>query len=241
MAKTDNNVTIYIISDTHFNDETNNSQLEDFFLFLKTVRKKADKLFLLGDIFDFYFEYNSVIPRYFFDILCELKRTSKAGVDIHYWTGNHDVWLGDFIYEIGIIPHYQEVIMNINGKKYRVEHGNEFISTDFLKLIFTNKLCIKLFSLIPPDIGISVAKFVSKMSRRYSEEGQLDKKRLVDRFKKFLESDIDTVLLGHFHHPFIHRENNKSLVLLGDWKKFRSYGIISKGNIELRRFSQSPR
>ena len=115
MSHRSNKNIIFVVADTHFHHKSRIKDLKDFFLFLEKVRQKANKLFLLGDIFDFYFEYKTVIPKTLFDIFYELKRTSSVGVEIHYWAVNHDFHLGEFIRELNIIPHFTPEIISAGG------------------------------------------------------------------------------------------------------------------------------
>ncbi len=233
---------IFVIADTHFNHKSKNKDLTDFFLFLELVREEAYKLFLLGDIFDFYFEYKTVIPKTLFRVFCELQRTSSVGVEIHYWAGNHDFWLGNFVKDIGIIPHFNPEIISTGETKILVEHGNELYSPDLMKIILKNKLSRALFSYIHPDLGINLARKISKLSRQRSEKSTLNIDRVIKYAqRKFSRDNIDAILMGHFHRPYLYKEGGKYLTILGDWSNYRSFGIIKGGKISLKRFNHSPR
>ncbi len=241
MSHISNKDIIFVIADTHFHYKSRIKDLKDFFLFLEKVRQKANKLFLLGDIFDFYFEYKTVIPKTLFDIFYELKRTSSVGVEIHYWAGNHDFHLGEFIRELNIIPHFTPEIISADGIKILVGHGIELDSPDLVKLILKNKFSIALFSNIHPDLGIALARKVSKLSRLRSEKSTLNLDSLIKCAQEKFRSGVDAILIGHYHKPYLYKDKEKYLTILGDWSNYRSFCIISNGKISLKRFNHPPR
>ncbi len=233
--------TVFVISDTHFQDWSDKEEIESFFLFLKKVIKEGDTLFLLGDIFDFYFEYKSFVPKSFFYIFHELKKTSEKGVDIHYWIGNHDFWIGDFIEELGIVTHRGAEIVKIGEKRIWLQHGDEMDGNFIAKKFLANRFSRALYSLIHPELGLQMAKVLS----RFSQASSRDQKPNEKLFEKFAETKfsekIDAVIMGHFHKPYLLRRKKKALAVLGDWKSERSYGLIVNGNISVMRFNQSPK
>ena len=235
------NLKIFILADTHFQDWSNRSNIESFLLFLEMVRKKGEVLFLLGDIFDFYFEYKSFLPKSFFNIFCELKKTAEKGIDIHYWMGNHDFWAGKFFDEIGIIKHFHPETVKIGARKIFVLHGDEMDANFMVKTCLTNGLSRTLFSLLHPELGLKIAKIVSRRSDEKSKGMKVNK----EDFKIFAENKfdegIDDIVMGHFHQPFSYKKGNKTLSVIGDWPNNRSYGLIENGRISVMRFTQSPR
>lgn len=238
--KRNNKNLIFAVSDTHFNNRSPENDIEDFFLFLEKVRREAGKLILLGDIFDFYFEYKTVIPRTYFPVFCELQKTSKSGVEIHYWAGNHDFWLGDFIRDLGVILHFYPEVITVCGRRILIEHGHNIDSPDILRTILQNRLSRALYSIIHPDIGIGLAGIVSRLSRAASENSAPDISQFIRYAQGKFAQDIDSILMGHIHHPHLYREGEKTLAIVGDWFNHRSFGIISNGRISLNRFSQPP-
>lgn len=232
---------IFILSDTHFQDWTCNDEIESFILFLETVRKKGNVLFLLGDIFDFYFEYKSFLPKSFFNIFCELKKTAEKGIDIHYWMGNHDFWVGRFFGEIGITKHFNPEIVKIGRKKILVQHGDEMDTNFIIKTCLTNGVSRFLFSLLHPELGLKIAKIVSLRSNAKSKRMKLNR----EGFKIFAENKfaegIDDIVMGHFHQPFCYKKGKQTLSVIGDWQNNQSYGLIANGKISVMRFTQSPR
>jgi UDP-2,3-diacylglucosamine hydrolase len=233
--------TIFIVSDTHFQDWSDKEEIESFLSFLEKVMKEGDELFLLGDIFDFYFEYKSFIPKSFFKIFFELRRTAEEGVNVHYWTGNHDFWIGDFIETLGIVKHHGAEEVKIGGKRMLVQHGDEMDGNFMAKKFLANKFSKVLFSLIHPEVGLQMAKALSKFSKANSRGLQLKDRDFIKFAAEKFSEGFDAVIMGHFHKPYLYREEEKTLAIFGDWQHSRSYGVILNGNISLRRFIQSPK
>jgi UDP-2,3-diacylglucosamine hydrolase len=241
MLEISSDKTVFIISDTHFQGWSEKEEFESFFSFLHKVRKEGDELFLLGDIFDFYFEYRSFIPKKFFDIFFELKKTIKEGINIHYWIGNHDFWIGRFFDDLGIVKHPGPEVVKIGEKRILVQHGDEMDTNFMIKTLLTNKFSRILFSLIHPELGVQIAKAVSMFSRINSRDVKLIESNFVKFAANEFSGEIDAVIMGHFHEPYSYREGNKTLTIFGDWKNWRSYGLISNGKISIVRFNQSPK
>jgi UDP-2,3-diacylglucosamine hydrolase len=205
------------------------------------VRKKGNVLFLLGDIFDFYFEYKSFLPKSFFNIFFELKKTVEKGIEIHYWMGNHDFWVGKFFGEIGIIKHFHPEIVKIGRKKVLVQHGDEMDMNFMIKTCLTNGVSRALFSLLHPELGLKIAKIVSKRSSTKSKGMKLNREHFtVFAENKFAEG-IDDIVMGHFHQLIFYKKGKQTLSVIGDWKNNQSYGLIANGKISVMRFTQSPR
>jgi UDP-2,3-diacylglucosamine hydrolase len=233
--------TVFIVSDTHFQDWSDREEVESFFLFLKKVAEEGDELFLLGDIFDFYFEYKSFVPKKFFNIFLELKKTAEKGINIHYWIGNHDFWIGDFIEGLGIVKHQGAEIVKIGEKKFLVQHGDEMDGDFMAKKCLSNRFSKMLYSLIHPELGLQMAKALSKFSQSKSRDLKVKEESFVKfAISKFSEG-MDGVIMGHFHKPYLYRAKKGTLALFGDWKNDRSYGLIVNGKISVKRFNQSPR
>jgi UDP-2,3-diacylglucosamine hydrolase len=232
---------IFVISDTHFQDWSDKGEIDSFLFFLEKVIKEGNELFLLGDIFDFYFEYKSFIPKSFFKIFLKLKRAAEEGINIHYWVGNHDFWIGDFIETLGIVKHPGAEVVRIGEKRMLVQHGDEMDSSFTAKKMLANKFSKMLFSFIHPEVGLQMAKTLSKFSKVNSRGQELSngsfEKFATEKFKE----GFDAVIMGHFHKPYLYREGEKTLAIFGDWEHSRSYGVISNGNISVKRFNQSPR
>lgn len=241
MVKISEDKTVFIVSDTHFQDWSDKEEIDTFISFLEKVIKEGNELFLLGDIFDFYFEYKSFIPKSFFKIFFELKRASEEGINIHYWVGNHDFWIGDFIETLGIVKHPGAEVVRIGEKRILVQHGDEMDGNFMAKKFLANKFSRMLFSFIHPELGLQMAKALSKFSKANSRGLELNNGSFEKFAKEKFSEGLDAVIMGHFHKPYLYREEEKTLAIFGDWKENRSYGVISKGNISVKRFNQSPK
>lgn len=233
--------TIFAVSDTHFRTGSESSSLDDFVLFLEYVRKNGDVLFLLGDILDFYLEYPSLLQKSYFPIFHELKKTEESNIEIHYWTGNHDFWLGKFVREIGIKIHNAPEIISTGKGRLLVLHGDETESSFSMKHFMGGEIQRKLFSLLHPEIGISIASKISSVSRNFSGDKVPDANRITAFAEDFFKEGIKEILMGHFHRPYFYSSGKNSLYILGDWETYRSFGIISDGTISMNRFIHSPR
>jgi UDP-2,3-diacylglucosamine hydrolase len=241
MLEISKNKTVFIISDTHFQDWSRKEEVDSFLSFLEKVRNEGDELFLLGDIFDFYFEYKSFIPKKFFNIFFGLRRTVEEGVNIHYWMGNHDFWIGNFFGELGVVKHIGSEIVKIGEKRILVQHGDEMDTNFMIKTLLTNRFSRALFSLLHPELGLAIAKAVSKFSKANSRGKELIESNFVKFAVNKFQREIDAIVMGHFHEPYLYREGEKTLTIFGDWKNWRSYGLISNGRISVMRFNQSPK
>ena len=200
----------------------------------------CDALFLLGDIFDFYHEYNHVIPKAFFPMYILFRELKNVGKDVHYWTGNHDFWHGDFLESIGVVIHRNETLMNINGVRYLFAHGDDTGRFNLVNLIIKNDINRFLFKHIHPDIGFEIARAVSRFSRVLSSSKQPRMKKYIEFANKKFKGGADVVVIGHIHQQYIFKEGDRFFIILGDWMIHRFYGLIEYGKISLKRWNQSP-
>ena len=232
----------YFISDVHIpakRDETENRRLLIFLRFLDGIRETAKCVFIVGDLFDFWFEYNYVIPKDYFIVLHHLAKLKEGGVEIHYLAGNHDFWLGNFLTkELGIGTYMDSWTGTIDGKKFFLFHGDGVAKRDrgyrIIKRIFRSRLNMRLYRLLHPDFGIPFAHIVSGTSRKYSEKINLkDADDYLAFARKQFEQGYDFVLMGHRHTPLRHEENGKVYINLGDWLDKFTYARFDGANLEL--------
>ena len=246
MKKTKNK--IYFFSDFHLGN-MNLNQSHDrerkIVKWLNQIKKDAKAVYLLGDVFDFWFEYKKVVPKGFVRLLSKLSELIDDGIEIHFITGNHDMWIRDyFSNEIGIITHFENQIINIDNKKIMIGHGDGLGNGDFtyklLKNIFTSKLCRMLFSAIHPDIGITIAQIWSKNSRKKKANSNYNKDKdiLLKYCKdKCIDETIDYFIFGHNHHPLeVKINNNCTYFNLGDWITHYTYVVIENNQAFLKKF-----
>lgn len=207
--------------------------------FLSGLEGRATSLYVVGDLFDFWFEYGTTIPTRYFETLCALKRARESGVEITYLTGNHDFWLGKFITEeLGIRVREGALSLTLQGRRVWVHHGDGLIGGDLgyrmLKKVLRNRVCVALYRWLHPDLGIPLAHRVSKLSRGSREGRPLDGERLRREIAepRFAEG-YDAVLIGHFHHAYEHRENGRDFFVLGDWIDDFTYAVLEEGRFRL--------
>jgi len=240
---------IYFISDAHLSHlETDDvkTRREKLIEFLQSIHG-CDALYILGDLFDFWFDYKHVIPKYHHQIFCEITALRKSGTKTYILGGNHDFWLGDFFtnqLDVEILPSEHEIV--IENKRFFLAHGDGLLPGDtgykILKKILRSRLAIFLFKWLHPDLGFKLAEFVSQTSRSYnSSEDAIMKKLTVlgEGFAKTKFKDtFDFVLFGHIHRPHQLNVGEKRFLILGDWMKYFSYGKFENNELSLHYWSQ---
>jgi UDP-2,3-diacylglucosamine hydrolase len=240
---------IYFLSDFHLGVPDHASSLareKKIVAFLETIRHDAAMIFIVGDLFDFWFEYRKVVPKGFVRILGKMAELTDAGIPIHFFVGNHDMWMsGYFEKELDIPVFYEPREYEFNGKKFLVGHGDGLGPGDhgykFIKKIFRNPICQFLFGLIPPYFGMALAEFSSRGSRSItgnSDEQFLGegKEWLIQYCKqKVANQDFDFFIFGHRHLPIDFSLNESSRYInLGDWLKYNSYAQFDGENLSLK-------
>ncbi len=217
---------IYFFSDVHLGLFERNKEIERENLlvkFLEAISEDCQKLFIVGDLFDFWFDFKTVIPRNFFRTISSLYKLKTKGIEIFYFMGNHDFGHYNFFEtELGIpvIPNDLEIVLS--GKKFFISHGDGKIPNDygyfFLKKILRNRIAQKLYRFIHPDIGIWLASHSSKKSRYYSQHrNPIDVDPLFEFAKTKIEEGFDFVVMGHSHHVSYINHQHGIYVNLGDW------------------------
>lgn len=196
---------------------------------LDSISSDATHLFLLGDVFDFWFEYRDVVPKGFVRLQGKLAQMADAGIEIHVFSGNHDVWMFDYLpTELGVKVHHGPIQVELDGWKFFIGHGDGLGPGDhgykLIKMIFRNPLAQRIFAMLHPWIGYRLARFFSRKSREAT--GHLDDKYLGDN-KEFLvqfclaesaRNPIDYFIFGH-RHLFIDMPigDSSRYINLGDW------------------------
>jgi UDP-2,3-diacylglucosamine hydrolase len=241
---------IYFASDLHLGVPNKEKSLERERLFvqwLNEIKADAEAIFLVGDIFDFWFEYKKAVPKGYVRLLGKLAEISDSGIPIHIFTGNHDMWLFDYLEEEINATIYREPIeVSLKGKRFFIGHGDGLGPGDkgykIIKKIFENKICQWLFERIHPNLGISIAEYWSKKSR--IANGQKDEtyhgeKEWLTQFckekKKTIE--VDYFVFGHRHLPLEEDlGDNTSSINLGEWVNYNSYAVFDGEKLELKRY-----
>lgn len=240
---------IYFASDMHLGFPSWEKSLEREKLLVRwmdSIIDDADALYLLGDVFDFWFEYKHVVPRGFTRFLGKLAEFHDKGIPVHFFTGNHDVWVFDYLpRETGIKVYRKPEIHNIDGKIFFIGHGDGLGSKDWsfhlLKKIFTNPVLQWLFARIHPNSAIGFGHRWSKHSR-YSKGFSIndftpEKEDLVNFIKEQEQQrHCDFYIFGHRHIPIDFALEKTRYINLGDWLSHYSFALWDGNQIYLKRF-----
>lgn len=239
---------IYFASDFHLGapNLTESHKREKLILkWLDEIKKDANAIYLVGDIFDFWFEYKKVVPKGFIRLLGKLAELSDNGIKIHLFVGNHDLWMYNYLkQEIGIIIHHQPEIIQQQGKKIFIGHGDGLGNGDyvykFLKKIFKSKICQWIFSLLHPNFAFYLAHAWSKKSRKKENLPFTTKENetLFRYCKKQQEiNPVDYYIFGHRHIPLELKIDEQAIYInLGEWINYNTYSILEKGVLRLKKY-----
>lgn len=237
----------YFISDVHIGYYPRQKEREREKLlieFLKKIESNCHTLYIIGDLFDYWFEYKTVIPRDFIRVISALINMRDKNIKIEYIIGNHDFGHKDFFAdELGINLHQNDIETTIEGKSFFLSHGDGKIKKDhgynILKKILRNPLSNKLYRLIHPDLGIMLASSSSKTSRNYTEKKDYG---TTDSLFEFAQSKIsegfDYVILGHRHKIYFEKIGNGYYVNLGEWFVNPHFGKFDGENFNIASVKQ---
>ena len=238
----------FFISDAHLGLDPREQETEKenrLLSFLRHVERNGTHLFIVGDLFDAWFEYRTVIPKGYHRLLTALEDLTRKGIHVHYLAGNHDYWMGNYFHEyLGINIAFEPFAVTIDGKKFYIHHGDGLAGKDvgyrILKSVLRNPLAIWLYSWLHPDIGINLAKFSSKTSRGYTANKDYGEEDSLYKFAagKMAEG-FDYVVMGHRHKPVVARIKTGTYVNLGDWISSFTYGDFSGGELVLKSWNDT--
>ena len=211
---------------------------------LSSIEKDAKAIYLLGDIFDFWFEYKKVVPKGFVRLLGKLADLIDKGIDIHYVVGNHDMWMNDYLeQEIGLKLHFQEFIINEDNKLIFLGHGDGLGKGDYtyklLKVIFSSNICKWMFSRLHPNFGISLGQAWSNKSKNRQEKLVNEDKEILAGYCKEQQKNnpVDYYVFGHRHIPIdVKIDERCRYINLGDWIHHNTYAVYSDQKLELKKF-----
>lgn len=242
---------IYFISDLHlglYPPEKSAEREKIVVRWLDSIKHETAELYLLGDIFDFWHEYRKVVPRGFTRFLGKLAEMSDSGTMIHYFTGNHDVWVYDYLpSEIGLKIYREHILREIDGYKFFIGHGDGVGSGDIgykiLKAVFTNRILQWLFARIHPNASLAFGHRWSRSSRYakgiIAEPYRGDDKEWQVAFacETIKTNPVDFFIFGHRHLPFdITVGNNTRVINTGDWITNFTYAVWHDKKLELHSF-----
>jgi UDP-2,3-diacylglucosamine hydrolase len=242
----------YFASDFHLGTPDYASSLvreKKIVQWLESIEQDCETLFLLGDIFDFWFEYKTTVPKYFNRLLGKLASMTDAGIPIYFFKGNHDMWTFDYLEkEIGLKVIDEEWIGEIDGKKFYIHHGDALWKGEkgykFIRKIFRSQIAIWLFRRLHPNLGVGFANYLSRKSRK--KNSQLDQIEIplkkeyqilfANEYSK--TNSIDFFIFGHRHKPLEHSINNSTkMINLGDWVTHFTYATFENHKVKLHNFN----
>ncbi len=243
---------IFFLSDFHLGAPNAKDSLvreKKIIAFLNSIQNQATEIFLLGDTFDFWFEYKYVVPKGYVRLLGKLAELSDRGIKIHFFVGNHDMWMKDYFQkELNIDVYFEPKEFLLNHKKFLIGHGDGLGPGDkgykFIKKLFRHPVAQWIFGMIPPVIGIGLANYFSRKSRAQtgkSNEVFLGEENewLVQYCKRKLETSFyEYFIFGHRHLPLhIKLMDESSYINLGDWIQYFSYAVYDGETVELKYFT----
>lgn len=246
---------IYFASDFHLGVDARLSSRErerQIVRWLDRIAPEAEAVYLVGDLFEFWFEYQTVIPKGYSRFFGKLAELRDGGLPIHIFTGNHDLWMfGYFEEEFGIPVHYKPIQIELNGKRFFIGHGDGLGPKDrgykLMKKVFTNRINQWLFRWFHPDLGMRLAGFSSRASRDAMPEEERswlgeEREWLVQYCHRKIDQGVepDYFIFGHRHLVVDWRLKNdhSRYVNLGDWMSFCSYAVFDGIDLELRFFER---
>ncbi|XLS28991.1 UDP-2,3-diacylglucosamine diphosphatase [Flavobacteriaceae bacterium M23B6Z8] len=243
---------VYFASDNHLGAPTREKSFpreQKFVRWLDEVKQDAAAIFLLGDLFDFWFEYHTVVPKGFTRTLGKLAEITDSGIPVYYFVGNHDLWMnGYFEEELNIPVFHKPQEYTFNKIKFLIGHGDGLGPGDKgykrMKKVFTNPFAKWLFRWLHPDLGVKLAQYLSVKNKLISGDEDVkflgeENEWLVQYSKRKLKSThYDYFVFGHRHLPMEIKVGDRSTYInLGDWIGYYTYGEFDGKKLHLRKFS----
>jgi len=243
---------IYFASDFHLGmhpEEQSREREKKVVAWLESIREDVNELWLLGDIFDYWFEYRKVVPRGFVRFIGKLAELADKGVKIHIFTGNHDVWFFDYFpQELGAVIHKDPLITRFGNHTFYLSHGDGLTGKDkgylFLKSIFRSKFLQWCYARIHPNGSAAFAQWTSKKSRYGKDmvhpyKGESEEQIIFAKKKIQEDPGIDFFIFGHRHIPYdVEVTPGKRALCLGDWIESYTYAVYDGENLRLESFSR---
>ena len=241
---------IYFASDNHLGIPDSRSSLireKKFVKWLDTIKIDAHSIYLLGDLFDFWFEYKTVVPKGFTRVLGKIAELSDSGIPIYFFTGNHDMWVRDYFQlELGVKVITEPQQFKINEKSFFIGHGDGLGPGDtsyklMKKFITGNRFFKWCFRWVHPDIGVKLGQFLSKEKKLMSAKkdiGDVENQWLTQYCRKKLETKhYDYFIFGHSHIPVeLILSSESKYINLGDWITNFTYAEFDGNKLSLKRY-----
>ena len=249
---TPNTKKVYFASDQHLGAPTQQQSLpreKKFVAWLDSIKDNATAIFLLGDLFDFWFEYKTVVPKGFVRTLGKLAEISDAGIPIYFFVGNHDLWMKDYFKnELNITVFHKPQEFVINNKKFLIGHGDGLGPGDkgykYMKKVFTFSVFKFLFQWLHPDLGVRLGQYMSIKNKMISgnEDANFlgEEEEWLAQYcrRKLSQSHFDYFIFGHRHLPLeIRLQENSTYYNLGDWIQYFTFGAFDNVDFSLEKFN----
>jgi UDP-2,3-diacylglucosamine hydrolase len=242
---------VYFLSDFHLGAPNREQSLERELLvvrFLEEARKDAAVIFIVGDVFDFWYEYKYVVPKGYTRLLGKWAEITDSGIPIHFFVGNHDMWMRDYFQtELNTPVYYEAKEFSFNDKLFHIAHGDGLGPGDHgykaLKKLFRNPVAKWCFGILPPRVGMGLADYFSRKSRGgdHAEEvfhGADNEWLITYSREQLLQKKVDYFVFGHRHLPIDFRLSNESRYInLGDWVVYFTYGVFDGTEFILRSYT----
>ncbi|WP_121353973.1 UDP-2,3-diacylglucosamine diphosphatase [Flavisolibacter nicotianae] len=243
---------VYFLSDFHLGVPTPGKSREREKLivqFLDEAAKDAHTIFLVGDMFDFWFEYSTVVPRGYVRLLGKLAELSDAGIQLHFFVGNHDMWVNNYLQqELNMPVYFGPQTFTFNDCRFYIAHGDGLGPGDHgykaLKKLFRSPVSQWLFGVLPPAIGVGTANYFSRKSRKAQEHveesfrGEENEWLLIYSRGILQKEHYDFLIFGHRHLPIDYRLGAGSRYInLGEWMNFQTYAVFDGSSLELRSYT----
>lgn len=232
----------FFVSDIHFGLESEIAERKKEELFVKFVRyaiNNAEALFILGDLFDYWFEYKRVYQKGYYRTFSALKDLTDSGIPLHYVYGNHDFLHRDFFKkDIGAIMYEEPFEIILNEKHFFLGHGDGLMDGDtgykILKKVLRNKVLQRLYGMIHPDIGVALASRTSKTSRNHTQKKDFgEEDGLFKAAQKYIDKGYDYVIFGHLHKRCFENYKKGYYINLGSWLEQPCYGSFRDNKYEI--------
>ena len=218
---------IYFFGDNHFSpipSSSNDKKIKKLEQFIDSLDENCGSIFIMGDFFDYYFEYKKNNPNNFERIFLTLDRIKKRGFEIYFMAGNHDYWIGDIFRSYTTASFLDDQILSVGEKKIYVTHGDGILSWDkgyrLLRIILRSRIFNFIYSLIPKFLALKIAEKISyERKDSHQKNNELLEKihnELIDFSRQKWNDGSDIVIMGHYHHSFRFNENNKELIIIDD-------------------------
>jgi len=238
---------VLFFSDAHLGVPGGSPHRVDWLLqLLRRARSRVSHVYILGDLFDFWFEYRHALPKGHFQFLRGVAELVESGIPVSYLAGNHDYWVGSFLEnELGLTVHDDPIERTIQGRRVFLAHGDGLGKGDLgyriMKVILRNRVCIALYRALHPDIGIPFAYRVSALSRKHTSAREVLVPKLYrDIALPHFEEGYDAVIMGHVHEPThitVKGSPEREFVIIGDWLDNFTYAEMENGRFRLMKWN----